>query len=68
MYEAVPLQKGGAALIAVTAIRQSAQANQYLEKYLQQQQIERDGEADALGYLAQLRATAKVSKNPDAFQ
>ena len=68
VYEAVPLQKGGAALIAVTAIRQSAQANQYLEKYLQQQQIERDGEADALGYLAQLRATAKVSKNPDAFQ
>ncbi len=68
VYEAVPLQNGGAALIAVTAIRQSAQANQYLEKYLQQQQIERDGEADALGYLGQLRATAKVSKNPDAFQ
>jgi len=69
VYEAVPLQNGGAALIAVTAIRQGAQqTNKYLEQALEQEELERDGQADALGYLAQMRATAKVSKNPDAFQ
>jgi peptidyl-prolyl cis-trans isomerase D len=68
VYEAVPLQNGGAALIAITAIRQGAQTNRYLEQALEQEQLERDGEADAMGYLMQLRATAKVSKNPDAFQ
>jgi peptidyl-prolyl cis-trans isomerase D len=68
VYQAVPLQNGGAALIAVTAIRQGTQTNKYLQQALEQEQLERDGEADALGYLAQLRATAKVSKNPEAFQ
>ena len=68
VYEAVPLQSGGAALIAVTQIRSGAQSNKYLEQALEQQQIQRNGNADALGYLAQLRATGKVRKNPDAFQ
>ncbi|MGH8296946.1 MAG: peptidylprolyl isomerase, partial [Steroidobacteraceae bacterium] len=68
VYEAVPLQKGGAALIAVTRIRRGAQTNKYLDQALAQQQLQRNGEAEALGYLAQLRATAKVRKNPDAFQ
>ena len=68
VYEAVPLQSGGAALIAVTQIRSGTQSNKYLEQALEEQQIQREGNADALGYLAQLRATAKVRKNPDAFQ
>ncbi|HEV2270363.1 MAG TPA: SurA N-terminal domain-containing protein [Steroidobacteraceae bacterium] len=69
VYEAVSLQNGGAALIAVTKIRSGAQqTNKYLEQYLQQSQLQRDGSADALGYIAEVRATAKVRKNPDAFQ
>jgi peptidyl-prolyl cis-trans isomerase D len=69
VYEAVTLQNGGAALIAITQIRSGAQqANRYLEQALEQEQLERDGEADALGYIAELRATSKVRKNPDAFQ
>ena len=69
VYDAVTLQNGGAALIAITQIRSGAQqSNKYLEQALEQEQIQRDGNADALGYVAQLRATAKVSKNPDAFQ
>jgi len=68
VYEAVPLQSGGAALIAVTQIRSGTHSNKYLEQALEEQQIQREGNADALGYLAQLRATAKVRKNPDAFQ
>ncbi|HVS76265.1 MAG TPA: peptidylprolyl isomerase, partial [Steroidobacteraceae bacterium] len=69
VYDAVPLENGGAALIAITGIRSGAQqTNKYLEQALQQEQLQRDGDADALGYIAQLRATAKVLKNPDAFQ
>jgi peptidyl-prolyl cis-trans isomerase D len=68
VYQAVALQNGNAALIAVTQIRSGAQTNKYLEQALDEQQIQRDGNAEALGYLAQLRATSKVRKNPDAFQ
>ena len=68
VYQAVTLQGGGAALIAVTQIRSGAQGNKYLEQALEQEQLQRNGEADALAYMAELRATAKVRKNPDAFQ
>jgi peptidyl-prolyl cis-trans isomerase D len=68
VYQAVTLQNGGAALVAVTQIRNGAQTNKYLEQALEQEQLQRDGDADALGYIAELRATAKVRKNPDAFQ
>jgi len=68
VYEAVTLQNGGAALIAVTQIRSAAQTNKFLEQALEQEELQRNGNADALGYITLLRATAKVSKNPDAFQ
>jgi len=68
VYQAVPLQNGGAALVAVTKIRSGAQTNKYLEQALQQQEVQRNGDAAARGYVAELRATSKVSKNPDAFQ
>jgi peptidyl-prolyl cis-trans isomerase D len=68
VYQAVSLENGGAALIAVTRIRTGAQPNKYLEQVFEQEQLQNDGQGEALGYLAQLRATAKVSKNPDAFQ
>ncbi len=35
---------------------------------MEQEQIQRAGNAEAMGYLAEMRATAKVRKNPDAFQ
>ena len=68
VYEAVTLQNGGAALLAVTQMRSGTQTNKFLQQALQQQQLQRNGNAAALGYIAQLRATAKVRKNPDAFQ
>jgi peptidyl-prolyl cis-trans isomerase D len=69
VYQAVTLPKGGAAVIAITQIRSGAQqTNKYLEQALEQQQIQSTGDAVALAYIAQLRATAKVRKNPDAFQ
>jgi peptidyl-prolyl cis-trans isomerase D len=68
VYEAVSLQNGGAALVAVTQVRSNAQANKYLEQVMEQEQVQRAGNAEAMGYLAEMRATAKVRKNPDAFQ
>jgi peptidyl-prolyl cis-trans isomerase D len=68
VYQAVTLQNGGSALIAVTQIRSSPQTNKYLEQALEQEQLERNGNGEAKGYLAEMRATAKVRKNPDAFQ
>jgi peptidyl-prolyl cis-trans isomerase D len=69
VYDAVPLQNGGAALIAVTRIRSGTQqTNKFLEQALEQQELQRLGAADAEGYAAELRATAKVRKNPDAFR
>jgi len=69
VYEAVTLQNGGAALVAVTEIRSGGQqTNKYLEQALNQEELQREGNDDALGYIAELRATAKVRKNPDAFQ
>jgi len=68
-YQAVSLQNGSAALIAVTQIRSGTQqTNKYLEQILEQEQLQRQGEGDVSAYVAQLRATTKVSKNPDAFQ
>ncbi|HUN71998.1 MAG TPA: SurA N-terminal domain-containing protein [Steroidobacteraceae bacterium] len=68
VYEAVTLQSGGAAVIAVSQIRSNAQTNKYLEQAIEQEELERNGDAAAKGYQAEMRATAKVSKNPDAFQ
>jgi peptidyl-prolyl cis-trans isomerase D len=68
VYEAVTLQNGGAALVAVTQIRSNAQPNKYLEMALEQEQLQQTGNAAASGYLAEMRVTAKVRKNPDAFQ
>ncbi|MGH8303746.1 MAG: peptidylprolyl isomerase, partial [Steroidobacteraceae bacterium] len=68
VYDTMTLQNGGAALIAVTQIRSGQQTNKYLEQALEQEQLQRDGDADALAYIARLRATSKVRKNPDAFQ
>ncbi|HJS89767.1 MAG TPA: peptidyl-prolyl cis-trans isomerase [Steroidobacteraceae bacterium] len=69
VYQAVTLPKGGAALIAVSQIRSGTQqTNRYLERVLEQEQLQSEGQAEALGYIAQLRATSKVTKNPAAFQ
>ena len=69
VYRAVTLPKGGAALIAVSEIRTGTQqTNPYLERVLEQEQLQSEGQAEALGYIAQLRATSKVTKNPAAFQ
>ena len=68
VYVARVLRGGGAALVAVTAVRSGESANPILSRALAQQQIQTDSAGDVEAYVAQMRATAKVVKNPDAFQ
>jgi peptidyl-prolyl cis-trans isomerase D len=69
VYIALPLGTGGAAAVAITQVRtgaasQDAQAQADRE----QQQAGREGLAEALAYVAELRRTASVRKNPQAFE
>lgn len=68
VYVAEELAGGGAALVAVTAVRSGQTDNPVLARALAQRQIEGDGAGDVAAYIAQMRATAKVAKNPNAFQ
>jgi peptidyl-prolyl cis-trans isomerase D len=68
VFRATKLSGGGAALIAITRIRSGARSeNPVLERTMMRDQMQRTGMGDALAYIAQVRATAKVRKNPQAF-
>jgi len=69
VYLTVPLQNGGAAVVAVTAVRQPPE-NQVDKKALDQAAQEaqqRDGTADMAAYVAEVRRTADVKKNSKAL-
>lgn len=68
VYEAKILSGGGAALVAVSAVRSGPQTNSDMAHTLQERQIRSDADGDAQAYIAQMRATAKVVKNPKPFQ
>lgn len=68
VYRASTLGSGGAALVAVTRVRSGARnANPLLKRTMMREQMQRDGMGDALAYLAEVRASAKVRKNAQAF-
>jgi peptidyl-prolyl cis-trans isomerase D len=68
VFRATKLSGGGAALIAITRIRSGARSeNPVLERTMMRDQMQRNGMGDALAYIAQVRATAKVRKNLQAF-
>lgn len=66
---ALPLTTGGAAVAVITQIR-TGPAGQDAEAQAErtQEQAGRAGLADALAYVAEVRLTASVRKNPNAFQ
>jgi peptidyl-prolyl cis-trans isomerase D len=76
IYRAVPLQTGGAALVAVTQLRtettdldKDKQAEQLKQQTLMaKQDAARHGQADAAAYVEEMRRTADVRKNPKAFE
>ncbi len=69
VYRALTMADGGAAVLAVTAVRTGPAAPdpQQRADRVQQEAI-RDGTGDALSYLSEVRRTADVRKNPKAFE
>jgi len=76
VYRAIALQTGGAAVVAVTAMRTEAPQvdKSKMADQLQQQSAQakqdaiRHGQADAEAYVEEMRRTADVRKNPKAFE
>ena len=76
VYRAVALQTGGAAVVAVTALKNDPPEvdKSKLADALKQQTAEmkqnalRHGQADTLAYVEEMRRTAEVRKNPKAFE
>jgi peptidyl-prolyl cis-trans isomerase D len=64
----VPLSDGGAALLAVTAVRTAAARERETQAQRATQQAQREGDADVQAYVEDVRLTADVRKNPKAFE
>jgi peptidyl-prolyl cis-trans isomerase D len=69
VYIALPLNTGGAAVAAITQVRTGAASrdSQALAER-EQQQAQSAGLAETLDYVAEVRRTASVRKNPKAFE
>jgi peptidyl-prolyl cis-trans isomerase D len=68
LYRAVKLDTG-AALMEVTKTRiDTTVTNKQMEAALGKQEAERQGMAEAMAYLQEIRRTADVRKNPKAFE
>jgi peptidyl-prolyl cis-trans isomerase D len=76
VYKTVPLQAGGAALVALTQVRTEAPVvdkDKQVDQIKQQamtakQDAARHGQGDAAAYIEQMRQVADVRKNPKAFE
>jgi peptidyl-prolyl cis-trans isomerase D len=69
VYIALPLSTGGAAVAAITQVRTgAASADPQAQAEREQEQAGREGLAEALAYVAELRRNASVRKNPQAFE
>ena len=66
---ALPVPEGGAALVALTALRTHADAaNPQLDAENAQKSLSRQAEGDVAAYVEQVRHIADVKKNPKAFE
>ena len=69
VYEAKALgSHAGAVLLAVTAVRIAPHSNPLMARTRLEEQLRTDADGDVEAYITQMRAKAKVRKNPDAFQ
>ena len=67
-FRALTLTDGGAAVVAVTAVRTAPPRDAQTQARRALQELQRLGEAEALAYVAEMRRTAEVRKNPKAFE
>jgi peptidyl-prolyl cis-trans isomerase D len=68
IYRSIPLETGGAALVAITGVRAEPSANPELQARQRREVLVRHGQGDAAAYMDELRRSAAVSKNPKAFE
>jgi len=67
-FQALTLSDGGAALVAVSAVRTAPAQDKEGQSNRALQESERLGTAVALAYMDEARRTASVRKNPKAFE
>ena len=67
-FRALTLSDGGAALVAVSAVRTAPAQDKDAQAGRAVQESERLGTAAALAYVDEVRRTASVRKNPKAFE
>jgi len=67
-FHALALNDGGAALIAMSAVRTAAAHDNEGKASRVQQESDRGGTGAALAYVDEVRRTASVRKNPKAFE
>ncbi len=67
-FRALTLSDGGAALVAVSAVRTAPAHDSESQASRAQQEAERLGTAAALAYVDEVRRAASVRKNPKAFE
>jgi peptidyl-prolyl cis-trans isomerase D len=67
-FRALALTGGGAAVLEVSAVRSAPQPQEAGQPSRARQEAERLGSADAQAYVEELRRTADVRKNPNAFE
>jgi peptidyl-prolyl cis-trans isomerase D len=67
-FRALTLNDGGAALIAVSAVRTAATHDNEAQANRTQQETERLSTGAVLAYVDEVRRTASVRKNPKAFE
>ena len=65
---ALSLPGGGAALLQVSAVRTGEAHDKAAQTERAQQEQQRQGTADVLAYLQEVRRSAEVKKNPNAFE
>ena len=69
VYRALTMTDGGAALVAVTAVRTGAETpDPQQQADRMQQEAGREGVGDVLAYVGEVRRAADVRKNPKAFE
>jgi peptidyl-prolyl cis-trans isomerase D len=68
VYRTVTMSNGGAAIVQITKVRIPPAADKSQQTISAQQASQRDGMSEANAYVAQVRRTAKVEKNPKAFE
>ena len=68
VFRTAQLENGGVAVLAISGVRLDPNLPPQLQVSQQREVMGRQGQGDAAAYVEELRRTADVSKNPQAFE